>query len=268
MRHLFWVTCTFLVLCLGCKSGEVVERKTARWIEIKHQPVEEVKTGSRAVIQIEVASKGVKQTQAFLSYKAGEATFNIEPMEPIETNGYYATIPSQPRGTNVEYYIEVRGDSDLIARLPRDGGGFHLVYEGIPNRALLIAHVLLMFLSLALLLLVGLLSLRAFKKRQIALHVPRLALLATGVFFIASFVLGAVVAYQTYGKAWAGFPIGNDITDNKSLAIFLYFLISTILYKGSALRQDPSLDALPIRTIPYVYLVGVLLSVILFAIPH
>ncbi len=258
------------LISLSCQHQQIITETSSRWLRIRHAPLEEAKVGTDAPIEVEVeSSANVNRIEAFLFFKAEQSTFDVTKMQPIDGGRFFTTVPSQPRGTVVEYYIEVRGDGDLVARIPqKEEGNLELTYKGIPSRTLLLAHVVLIFVCLALFLLVGFLAVKALGNRQIALHIPRLALLATVIFFISSFPLGMIVAYQTYGKAWTGFPLGSDFTDNKSLAIILYFVISTILYKGSAMRRDASADALPIRTIPYVYLVGVCMIIVLFAIPH
>ena len=47
----------------------------------------------------------------------------------------------------------------------------------------------------------------------------------------------------------------------------LYFTAATLLYRGSVFRRDPSRDLLKqVSTLPYVYLVGVIMTVVLFLI--
>jgi hypothetical protein len=62
--------------------------------------------------------------------------------------------------------------------------------------------------------------------------------------------------------------VGNDLTDNKSLVILLYWAAAAFFYRGSALRKDPSSDVLPARALPYVYMAGVVVTIALFLIPH
>jgi len=206
-------TLTLLVLSLltlapGCQRHEIITETKTRWLEIRHRPLDEAKVGTDAIVEIEVkTSEDVGQVEAFLFFKPGEAAFDVKKMQSVEGDRFFATIPSQPRGTVVQYYVEVRGDGDLMARVPSGSGSLSLTYEGIPNRTLLLSHIILMFIATALFVLVGVLALKAFNNRQIALHIPRLALLAAAVFFISSFPLGMVVAYQTYGKAWTGNPV-------------------------------------------------------------
>jgi hypothetical protein len=255
----------------GCGRKAAVEEVKSRWVKLRHEPIEEAKVGTEATVEAEVeVSEDIKDARLFLYYKAGSQPREVVEMHRLESGRYFISIPSQKRGTLVEYYVEARAGGDLAVRVPGQdkSPGFSFYYKGTANRAILISHVILMFVSLAILLLAGYFAVRAVRDRRVVLHIPRLAFLGAVVFFISSFPLGMIVAYQTYGTPWTGFPVGTDITDNKSLAIVLYWAAATFLYRGSVFKKDPSTDLLSIRTLPFVYATGVLLTIVLFLIPH
>lgn len=270
-RSILWIGLV-AVTALGCDRKPEVEEFKARWLRLRHTPIEEAKVGDDTPVEAEIdVSEDVTDVRLFLYYQAGEELREaVVQMRLLDANRYFTSIPSQPRGTLVEYYIEARADKDLVVRVPAKDrkSGFSFYYKGTANRALLITHVVLMFLALIILLLSGWLALRALRDRRIVLHIPRLAFLGAAVFFVSSFPLGMVVAYHTYGKLWTGFPLGSDFTDNKSLAIVLYWAAATFFYRGSVFKKDPTTDLLSMRTLPYVYLAGVILTIVLFAIPH
>jgi hypothetical protein len=257
--------------CLRCGPGEEVEEYKATWIRLKHTPIEEAKVGSPARVRAEVrVSDDVERVELFVHYRAGSSPYEVVEMSLLEPETYFGSIPEMERGTLVEYYIQARAGDILKVRVPSEekAPGFSFYFKGTANRPLLLAHIILMFVSLFLLVLSGYLAFRAIRDRKVTLHVPRLAFLGAVAFFISSFPLGMIVAYQTFGKPWSGFPIGDDVTDSKSLAIVLYWAAATFFYRGSVFRKDPSDDMLPVRTLPYVYLIGVIITVALFLIPH
>ena len=273
MRRLSNLLWPLLVAALifGCGRRESVEEVKSRWVKLRHEPIEEARVGTEATVEAEVdVSEDITDTRLFVYYTAGTHPKEVIEMNLLETGRYFTSIPLQKRGTLVEYYIEARAGTDLVVRVPRPdkSPGFSFYYKGEANRGVLLAHVILMFVSMAILLLAGYLALRAIKDRKLVLHIPRLAFLGAAVFFVSSFPLGMIVAYQTYGTPWTGFPVGTDLTDNKSLAIVLYWAAATFLYRGSVFRKDPTTDLLSMRTLPYVYLAGVLLTIALFLIPH
>jgi hypothetical protein len=189
----------------------------------------------------------------------------------LEPGVYFGSIPAMARGTRVEYYIQATAGGILDVRVPGESNtkGFAFYYKGTPNRGVLIAHVALMVLALFIFIMCGYLAVKAIRDRKTRLQIPRLAFLGGVVFFISSIPLGMIVEYQTYGRPWAGFPLGGYFTDNKALAVLLYFAAATFLYRGSVFRRDPSRDLIKqASTLPYVYLIGTVMTVGLYLIPH
>lgn len=258
------------LLLAGCSRERVVEESKTRWMNLAHTPVEEAEAGAEVTIEVQVeASDDISEPGIFLYYKSEQELFVVVPMKPFEEGRYFGTIPAHGRGSLIKYYVEGRAGEDLVVQVPaEERPRFEFYFKGTPNRYVLIAHVVVIFAALFFFILAGYFAYRGLTERKALLHAPRLGLLGTAFFFIASVPLGMVVAYQTYGKPWTGFPVGNDLTDNKSLVILLYWVAATFFYRGSALRKDPSSDILPGRAIPYVYLAGVLITIALFLIPH
>jgi hypothetical protein len=256
----------------GCGGGEEVEEYKATWIRLAHKPIKEAEAGAPARIQAEVeVSDDVPRVDLFINCKAGPVTYPPIEMTRLEGGLYFGEIPPMARGTRVEYYIQARAGDVLAVRVPAEAeaAGFTFRYEGTPEKPILIAHVVLMFIALFIFLMCGYQAARAIGDRKTRLQTPRLGFIGAVVYFISAFPLGMIVAYQTYGRPWSGFPLGDSIADNRSLAIVLYFGAATFLYRGSVFRRDPSRDLLKqVSTLPYVYLVGVVLTVALFFIPH
>ena len=260
----------FAMALSGCGGRKEVEEYKATWIKLAHKPVEEAKVGVPARVQAEVeVSEDVPEVDLFIHCKTESVICPPTEMTMLEPGIYFGAIPAMERGTLVEYYIQARAGDILAVRVPGENKatGFTFYYKGTPNRPVLIAHIVLMFIGLFIFIICGFLAVRAIRDRRIRLQIPRLGFLGAVVFFVSSFPLGMIVAYQTYGTPWAGFPVGDDITDNRSLAIVLYFTAATLLYRGSVFRRDPSRDLLKqVSTLPYVYLVGVIMTVVLFLI--
>ncbi|MFH1314686.1 MAG: hypothetical protein ABIJ00_15885 [Candidatus Eisenbacteria bacterium] len=260
-----------LAATVGCGRKTEIEEFKARWIRLKHTPIEEARVGVDAPVTADTeVSPDVTDIQLFLYYSRDSEPHEVVPMKLLDAGKYFASIPSHKRGTLIEYYVEARAGADLVVRVPgeKTGPGFSFYYKGAPNRILLIIHIVLMFVSIAIFLLSGYLAFKAIRDRKITMRIPRLAFLGSVVFFVSSFPLGMIVAHQTFGKPWTGFPLGTDLTDNKSLAIVLYWAAAAFLYRGSVFRRDPSTDVLSMRALPYVYIAGVIITAVLFLIPH
>jgi hypothetical protein len=258
------------LLLAGCGRDKVVEESKTRWMNLAHSPVEEAEAGTEVTIEVQVEASGdIAEPGVFLYYKSEQELFVVVPMQRFEEGQYFGNIPAHERGSLIKYYVEGRAGQDLVVQVPAEGRPrFEFYFKGTPNRYVLIAHIAVIFAALFFFILAGYFAYRGLKERRASLHVPRLGLVGAVLFFIASIPLGMIVAYHTYGKLWTGFPVGNDLTDNKSLVILLYWAAATFFYRGSALRKDPGSDILPGRAIPYVYIVGFMITAVLFLIPH
>ncbi len=260
---------TIAFLASGCEKEQFVREYKSRWIKIRHTPLEKVRIPDRATIEADIeVSPNVRSLQAYLIYRRLPAGSPVTIVMERSDGHFFAEIPSQTKGTKIEYFIDARGDNDLALRIPSASKGFQLVFQARPQRALLTAHVVSMIISLAFFISSGLLSIKAIRKRKTTPSVARAGFMGLAFFIVSAIPLGMLVAYQTFGTPWSGFPVGNDITDNKSLAIIIYFTVASVLYRGSLFKNDPNLDKLPIRAMPVVYLVGVVITLVLFAIPH
>jgi hypothetical protein len=166
----------------------------------------------------------------------------------------------------------VREGDRLVGRLPRQPAAGKLVYQlhlrpspgssltetGKPvvirfkDRVpdwLIIPHVLVMFAGMLVSTAAGLAALD--KKRE-----PRkFVLWAVALLFAGGFVLGPLVQKHAFGVAWSGFPLGTDLTDNKTLVAFLFWILA--LAAGRKGR--------PAR--PFV-LAASLVTLLVFLIPH
>jgi hypothetical protein len=255
----------------GCQRKEVVEETKQRWVRIRHTPLTEARANREITIQAEITGgPPTSPISAFIFYRTDQRPFQVADMSSLGNGKYFGAIPPHPRGDVVQYYIEARTASDIVARVPAkaQAEGFSFTVKGKANTSLLVIHITLIFISLFFFLYAGYLSIRALQHRRSLLYIPRVAFLGLAVFFVASIPLGMIVGYQVYGVPWTGFPVGDDLTDNKSLVILLYWIVCAVLYRGSLWRKDPTHDILPMVTLPYVHLVGSIITAILFALPH
>ncbi|MCK7482728.1 MAG: hypothetical protein M0C28_40615 [Candidatus Moduliflexus flocculans] len=54
----------------------------------------------------------------------------------------------------------------------------------------------------------------------------RFVLWTVGLMFLGGFVLGPLMQKFAFGVAWTGFPLGTDLTDNKTLIAFLAWIVA------------------------------------------
>lgn len=166
----------------------------------------------------------------------------------------------------------VREGDRLVGRLPRQPAAGKIVYELALQKApgeapdtlrrpvvlrykdpvpgwIIIPHILVMFAGMLFSTAAGLAALD--KKR----NPRRLVLWTVALLFLGGFVLGPLVQKFAFGVAWAGFPAGSDLTDNKTLVAFLFWAAALIAgRKGRPAR-------------PFV-IAASLVTLLVYLIPH
>ena len=135
-----------------------------------------------------------------------------------ERAGY---LPKQPPAGKVEYSVEL-GAADAIQRIPaRDP--IVLRYKGPVSTPLLVAHVTMMFLAVLIGLRTGLGALFG------ATAPRRLIWITLGCLTLGGLILGPFVQKATFGHYWTGFPWGYDLTDNKTLLMWLAWVLAALV---------------------------------------
>lgn len=156
-------------------------------------------------------------------------------------DGLQAALPVQPVAGKLQYFITVEGkdypvDEPLQIRFRHD----------VPA-SILVPHILFMFAAMLFAVYTFLLVV-ARKKYSKWLKIT------VGTLFVGGFILGPLVQHVAFGPWWTGFPYGTDLTDNKTLLSFLFFVaaLATLKWKYNK----------------WVVGLAVLFMVIIFSIPH
>ena len=152
-----------------------------------------------------------------------------------------ALLPVQPVAGKLQYYITVDGkdylaDEPLVMRFRNDVPAY-----------ILVPHILLMFAAMLFAVYTFLLVItRKTYRRWLKITV--------GTLFVGGFILGPLVQHVAFGPWWAGFPYGTDLTDNKTLLSFLFFVAALVTMKWKYNK--------------WVVGLAVLFMIVIFSIPH
>lgn len=126
-------------------------------------------------------------------------------------------IPKQPPAGKIVYnvYITSGEQPQLINEKP-----VVIRFTGPVPSVILVPHVILMFLAMMFSNLSGIMALlrRENLKKKIIITVVTL--------FAGGLILGPVVQKYAFGELWTGWPIGHDLTDNKTLVAFIFWIIA------------------------------------------
>ncbi len=132
-----------------------------------------------------------------------------------------ATLPQEPPAGKVQYYVELRAGG-WIARVPETGAVI-LRYRGAVPVGVLLPHILLMFVGLLFGTRAGLGALVNEEGHHL------LALHTLVAYTLGGLCLGPIVQKYAFGAYWTGVPFGWDLTDNKTLLMWIGWFIAAIV---------------------------------------
>jgi len=190
-----------------------------------------------------VTLKGVpSNTTAQIHYRRYPTADGYSTMDfTWKDNEWQAALPVQPVAGKLQYYITVGGkdypaDEPLVIRFRND------VPAGI-----LVPHILFMFAAM-------LFAVYTFLLLITRKEYSKWLKITVGTLFVGGFVFGPLVQHVAFGPWWTGFPFGTDLTDNKTLLSFLFFVVALATLKWKYNK--------------WVVAFAVLFMIAIFTIPH
>ena len=172
-----------------------------------------------------------------------------DPWQPVamERKGanLIGLIPAgkQP-AAKIEYRIRIQVGQESF--LLNDGKPTVARFKGKVPSLFLIVHVIFMFLGIILTFRTGL---EALRKQG---NYYRLVHWTLAIIFIGGLILGPIVQAYAFGDFWTGFPFGTDLTDNKTLIAFLFWLIAFFRQKKGC----------------FWVILAALISILIYLVPH
>ena len=159
-----------------------------------------------------------------------------------EEKGFFAEVPKQPAAGKLQYYIDLT-DSKGTVSLLKDNPSI-IRFKGSVPGFILTPHILFMFLAMLFSTLAGLMSIikdPLYKKYA----VWTLVLLTAG-----GMILGPLVQKYAFGDLWTGIPFGWDLTDNKTLIAFAFWVLAVVMNRK---KERPLYTALAAIVLLLVY---------------
>jgi hypothetical protein len=159
----------------------------------------------------------------------------------------HGLLPHQPPAGKLDYRVKLTSETGS-AVVPAEGGVV-IRFKGDVPLFILIPHVLAMFAGMLFSTRAGL---------EIFLPTPRFGRLigwTIGILSVGGLILGPFVQKYAFGAYWTGWPVGHDLTDNKTLVAVLAWVAAFI-----AIRRGKN---------PKPWAIGAAIVVIVvFLIPH
>jgi hypothetical protein len=188
-------------------------------------------------------------------FQSADFQFKSKPIKSFVMNrifnvtkeeGYFAEVPQQPAAGKIEYYFEVTdqaGSKTYMKETP-----VVIRFKGGVPGFILGPHILFMFIAMLFSNLSGLLA--AFKVQSYRKY----TMWTFGCLLIGGMILGPVVQLYAFGDLWTGIPFGWDLTDNKTLIAFVFWILAVVMNRK---KERPV----------YTILAAVILLLI-YSIPH
>jgi hypothetical protein len=151
----------------------------------------------------------------------GEAFTVVEMTRAGDT--WSGALPRQPAAGKLDYFLVANGEVRIPAGQPD-----HAVirYKDPVPAGVLIPHILMMFLSM----LCGVrAAIAAFSDPLLA---RRLARVTLGCLTLGGLMLGPIVQKYAFGAFWTGWPVGEDLTDTKTLVIWAGWLFAVLVVRA------------------------------------
>ncbi|MEJ2216363.1 MAG: hypothetical protein P8099_07085 [Gemmatimonadota bacterium] len=165
----------------------------------------------------------------------------------VEDGNAVAALPAQPPAGKLQYYLRLQTRAGPV-RIPADPDDVIIRFKGHVPLGVLLPHVLLMFLAM----LVGVrTALAAFFRTG---ETRALAWTTLAGFTLGGMILGPVVQKFAFGAAWTGVPLGWDLTDNKTLVMWLAWLAACVvpeIRRLAYLRRSLVLSASAVMLVVY-----------------
>lgn len=156
------------------------------------------------------------------------------------------TLPNLPPAGKYEYKVVLKKEGRTFPL--NDGQPVIIRFKGDVPAGILIPHIVLMFFAMFLSNLAGIMA--VFKHSRFRLY-TRVTLL---FLFVGGLVFGPWVQWYAFGEAWAGIPFAWDLTDNKTLVAFIFWLLALVMNR----KKDH----------PAYTVVAAIVMLIVYSIPH
>ncbi|MCF8330895.1 MAG: hypothetical protein K9H84_00425 [Bacteroidales bacterium] len=244
---LFWILTFILTIALAAYqrmtgptypvSGEVTIDKTTVNFELlrSHGGL-----GDAPVKIIIPENADIDGYLAYRRYKSYDKWDTI-PMKH-SGNTFSASIPHQPPAGKVQYNV-ILEHNEIKKNLVEEP--VIIRFKGAVPSFVLIPHIILMFLAMLFSARTGLEALIRGKRTFLYTKLTLFTLIPGGL------ILGPIIQEYAFGQLWTGWPVSNDLTDNKTLIAFVFWIIAFIIQFRNRDRKGWALAASIILLVVY-----------------
>lgn len=141
-------------------------------------------------------------------------------VKPLERDGddLAVQLPVQPPAGWIEYYLVLEDNGRKAFSGETDP--VRLRFRGNVPAVFMIPHILFMFAAMLFSNITGIMVLFRHPGYRKYMKMAFWTLLVGGL------VLGPIIQKYAFGDFWTGWPLGQDLTDNKTLVAFLFWALA------------------------------------------
>jgi hypothetical protein len=200
---------------------------------------------------------------------AGELVYRRYPTDdeftrvPLERRGeeLVGTLPAQPPAGKLEYHLDLMTPVGPVVA-PDTGENAVIRFKGEVPAWVLILHVAFMFFGVLVAWRVGLGALFSGQ------GIRKLSWVALGLFTVGGFFLGPWVQKYAFDDWWTGVPFGWDLTDNKTLVMWLAWFFALVAISRGAKRDAAEGGSTGEKKARFAVVIAAIVTVAVYLIPH
>ena len=246
----YWLLAILITLSAAVyqrTTGPTYEKKINFTIADKHYKIKLLRSHSSTKPCLVSVNINDNTIEGKIFYKKYPSTDDLtEIIMEREGDNLIAQLPNQAPAGKLEYQVllnDIENNAEVL-----NSGPIVIRFKGDVPATVLIPHIFFMFFAMLFSNLTGLLALG--KKEKYKFY----AIVTTLLFFAGGMILGPVVQKFAFGELWTGIPFGWDLTDNKTLVAFVFWVVAVI---GNWKKDRP-----------YLSIIAAIVLLMIFSIPH
>lgn len=197
-----------------------------------------------AEIKLYIPNKEIKGKIYFKRFKSFDKWTAVDMVRNGDNLSF--SLPHQPPAGKIEYLVRLDNGLQQV-NLTREP--VIIRFTGKVPLFILIPHIIIIFLAMLFSTRTGIEALIRGSKTY------KYTIWTIVLLFFGGLVLGPIVQYYAFGAFWTGWPFGGDLTDNKTLLAFIFWIIAFFV-----LRKHPENRFWPI--------IASIVMLLVYLIPH
>jgi uncharacterized membrane protein len=183
--------------------------------EVKYRLIRSSDDENGAKVTFKDISENISGSIRYKRFKSSEDWTET----PLRRDGanLIGILPQQPPAGKLEYTVTLSSGGETI-RLSEEP--IVIRYKGAVPAWVLFPHIIIMFFAMMMSTRTGLEALFKGKRSY------NFAWITVVSLFVGGLILGPVVQKYAFDAFWTGWPFGQDLTDNKTLAAWLFWVFA------------------------------------------